>query len=222
MKLNRWIALPIAVGAAVVVGIAAVAATPSPSSTAGKNYTDVFVDKLAAILKIDRAKTVDSLKQAQLQTIDQMKTDGKITADQANALKSKVQSGNGLGFGFSFGHKHGDGGLGVDRTLMNGVRSAQIDAVAKALGTTTADLKTQLQSGKSLADLEAAKGVKDQDVRAAAQSAAKTVLDKAVTDKKITQDQENMILSRLANKPYGFGRHRDAPPSTPGAAEGSF
>jgi polyhydroxyalkanoate synthesis regulator phasin len=220
MKLNRWIALPVAAGAALAVGIAAVAATPSPSATAGKNYADVFVDKLAHILNLDHNKTQDALKQAQLQTIDQMQKDGKITQEQANALKSKIQSGNGLGFGF--GHFRGDK-FGVEQTILNDVHNAQADAIAKALGLTTAELKTQIQSGRSLSDLETAKGVSDQTVQTAAKNAAKSVLDKAVADKKITQDQENAILSRLANKTFGFGhRHRQAPPSAPGQPGASF
>src|SRR5229473_2392112 len=102
MKLNRWIVLPAAGLAAVIIGVAAVEAAPSPSAspTASKNYAQVFVDKLAGILHLTPAQTQDALKQAQLQTVDQMLKDGKITQQQADAMKARINAGQGLGFGF--------------------------------------------------------------------------------------------------------------------------
>ena len=81
MRMNRWIVLPAAGLAAAIIGVAAVEAAPSPSPSAGtsKNYAQVFVDKLAAILHLTPAQTQDAFKQAQLQTVDQMVKDGKIT-----------------------------------------------------------------------------------------------------------------------------------------------
>src|SRR5437868_13551359 len=92
MKLNRWIALPVAGLAGVVIGVAAVEAAPSPSAspTSSKNYAQVFVDKLAGILHLSPAATQDALKQAQLQTVDQMLADGKITKSQADAMKARI------------------------------------------------------------------------------------------------------------------------------------
>jgi len=54
MKLNRLIVLPVAALAAVIIGVAAVEAAPSPSAspTTSKNYAQTFVDKLAGILHL--------------------------------------------------------------------------------------------------------------------------------------------------------------------------
>ena len=97
MKLNRWIVVPAAGLAAVIIGVAAVEAAPSPSASpnGSKNYAQVFVDKLAGILHLTPAQTQDALKQAQLQTVDQMLADGKITKAQADELKARIESGNG-------------------------------------------------------------------------------------------------------------------------------
>src|ERR1700693_4422564 len=97
MKLNRWIMLPAAGLAAVIVGVAAVEAAPSPSPTTSKNYAQVFVDKLAGILHLTPTQTTDALKQAQLQTVDQMLKDGQITQQQADAMKARINAGQGLG-----------------------------------------------------------------------------------------------------------------------------
>ena len=197
MKLNRWIVLPAAGLAAVIIGVAAVEAAPSPSAspTASKNYAQVFVDKLAGILHLTPTQTQDALKQAQLQTVDQMLKDGKITQQQADAMKARINAGQGLGAIGGFG-RHG-GGFKADRTLMKDLQSAELNAVASALHMSTADLQSAVRSGKSLADLETQQKVSDSTVKAAMKAAAKGVLDKAVKAGTITQAQADAILSRV-------------------------
>jgi hypothetical protein len=219
MKVNRWYALPAAGLAAVVIGVAAVEAAPSPSASpsTSKNYAQVFVDKLAGILHLTPTQTQDALKQAELQTVDQMLKDGQITQQQADALKAKINAGQGLGPIGGFGFRHGGGfkaGAGVMRDLM----TAELNAAASALHMSPADLQNALRSGKSLADLETQQNVSDSTVKAAMKSAAKGVLDKAVKAGTITQAQEDAILSRVGsgmNFPFGHKRFRG---SAPGAS----
>jgi hypothetical protein len=91
--------------------------------------------------------------------------------------------------------------------------STELAAAAKALGITSDDLSTQLKSGKTLANLAAAKGVTLQVVQDAIQAARKAELtaqiSQAVTDGRLTQDKADWILEGL-NKGYldgpgGFG-----------------
>src|SRR5438067_13826162 len=107
MKLKRWIVLPAVGLAAVIIGVAAVEAAPSPSAspTASKNYAQAFVDKLAGILHLTPTQTRDALKQAELQAVDKMLADGQITKSQADALKTKINAGQGLGPIGGFGLK---------------------------------------------------------------------------------------------------------------------
>src|SRR3979409_1206411 len=109
MKFNRWMVLPAAGLAAVIIGVAAVEAAPSPSAspTTSKDYAKVFVDKLAGILGLTPAKAQDALKQAQLQTVDQMQKDGKIAQSQADAMKARINAGQGLGAIGGFGRHEG-------------------------------------------------------------------------------------------------------------------
>src|SRR5438445_1131937 len=142
MKLNRWYALPAAVLAAVIIGVIAVEAAPSPSAspTTSKNYAQVFVDKLAAILHLTPSATKDALKQAELQTVDQMLADGQITKSQADALKAKINAGQGLGPIGGFGLKRP--GVFGNRTVMRDLTAAELNAVASALHMSTADLQS--------------------------------------------------------------------------------
>ena len=213
MKFNRWMVLPAAGLAAVIIGVAAVEAAPSPSATASKNYAQVFVDKLAGILHLTPAQTQDALKQAQLQTVDQMLADGKITKTQADAMKARINAGQGLGAVGGFGR---EGRFKADRTLMKDLTTAELNAAASALHMSTADFQSALRSGKSLSDLETQQKVSDSAVKAAMKSAAKGVLDKAVKAGTITQAQADSILSKVGSGVNRFG-HKPARPKTPGA-----
>jgi ribosomal protein S20 len=190
MTFRRWMILPAAAVAALLIGAVAVSAQTSSPGT-GSNYGQVFVNKLAAILHLTPTQTQNDLKQAALQTVDQMLKDGRITESQADALKSRINSGEGFGFPF----RHG-GGFG-DRTLKRSLRDAELNAIAGALHMTPSDLMTQLRSGQTLSQLEQAKGVSDSAVRSAVHTAAKPVLDNAVKTGSITQAQEDAILSSI-------------------------
>ena len=214
MKLKRWIVAPVAGLAAIAIGVAAVEAAPSPSPSASgsKNYAQVFVDKLAGILHLTPTQTQDALKQAQLQTVDQMLKDGQITQQQADAMKARINAGQGLGLGLGFRH----GGFKADRTLMNDLKTAELNAAASALHMSSGDLQSALRSGKSLSDLETQQKVSDSAVKAAMKNAAKGVLDKAVKAGTITQAQADAILARVGSG-LKFRGHKPEHQQAPGA-----
>src|SRR5256884_4373208 len=218
MKLKRWIVLPAAGLAAVIIGVAPVEAAPSPSAspTGSKNYAQVFVDKLAGILHLTPTQTQDALKQAQLQTCDQMLADGKLTKAQAGAMKARINAGQGLGAIQGFG-RHG--GFKADMALMRALKTAELNAAASALHMSTADLQSALRSGKSLSDLETQQKVSDSAVKAAMKSAAKGVLDKAVKAGTITQAQEDAMLARGGSGLKVRSGHKGGP-ARPGATPG--
>src|SRR3979411_619960 len=173
MKLKRWIVLPAAGLAAVIIGVGPREAAPSPSASANgsKNYAQVFVDKLAGLLHLTPAQTQDALKQAQLQTVDQMLADGKITKAQADAMKARMNAGLRLGAIQGFGRR---GDFKANMTLMQDPKTAELNAAASALHMSSADLQSALHSGKSLSDLETQQNVSDSAVKAAMKKAAKS------------------------------------------------
>ena len=218
-KKRLLLAAPLALLAAFLVGAAALAASPSPSSSpSGDKPGQIFVQKLAGILHLSPGQTSSDLKQAELQTIDQMVKDGQLTQAQADKIKQRIQSGQGVGP--FFGPRRP--GVGSP-ALLSSLRTAEVNAVAGALGMSAADLQSQLRSGKTLADLEQQKGVSDAAVRAAAHDAAKKVLDPAVKSGTITQAQEDAVLQRISSGrapvlglgPRGGFGHRSPHPPTP-------
>lgn len=81
----------------------------------------------------------------------------------------------------------------------------ELDAAAKALGMTSTDLSTELQSGKTLSDIATEKGVNLQTVEDAMKAARRTEMttqiNQAVTDGQMSQDKANWLLEGL-NKGY--------------------
>jgi hypothetical protein len=77
---------------------------------------------------------------------------------------------------------------------------AGLDAAAKYLGLTDAQLRTQLRSGKSLAQVADARNKSLDGLKSAIEAAVKSDLDKAVADKRLTQAQEDHILSDLHDR----------------------
>ncbi len=74
---------------------------------------------------------------------------------------------------------------------------AGLDAAAKYLGLSEAELHAQLESGKSLADVAKARNKPVDGLKAAIEAAVKSDLDKAVGDKRLTRAQADEILSEL-------------------------
>jgi hypothetical protein len=191
----------IAIGAAVLVvaggGGAAVAATTSSSSP------NDFLDSVAKHLGISRQKLDDATKAAAIDQVDAQLAAGKITKDQADELKKRIESGDipplgGLrGPGFGLGGPGGPGGPGP---LLKAGIGDSLTAAAKYLGLSESDLRTQLNSGKSLADVAKAQSKDVAGLEQAILAADKADLDKAVSDKKLTQSQADDIYNGLKNR----------------------
>jgi DNA polymerase III epsilon subunit-like protein len=174
-------------------GAAAVAATGGGSGTSD------FLDSVAKHLGVSPQKLEDATKAA---AVDQVNADlaaGRITKEQADELKKRIEAGDGvLGgpgrLGYGLGGPGGPGGPGI---LGRPVIANEIAAAAKYLGLSESDLRTKLRDGQSLADVAKAQSKDLDGLKTAILAAAKADLDKAVADKKLTQSQADDIYSGL-------------------------
>jgi hypothetical protein len=149
------------------VGIAntdAFAQTPSPTpgATARAEIHADYLAKLAANLGI----TVDALKAANLKTqnelVDQALAAGRITAEQAAQAKTRLAESGGAHLGAHFKHHRG-GPAGLRFPVLRGT----LDAVAAYIGIDAATLKTELGTGKSLAQIATERGKTRDGLKAA-------------------------------------------------------
>ncbi len=187
------LALAVVFGSGVRNSIASAQTSPSTqtqSSSLGDTLRDLFLDKLAAALNIERSELDSAIMSAGTSTVDEAVQQGTLTQAQADALKARIQAGD---FGF-FGGGHG-GKFGGPR--LHGVRQAMLEAAANTLNITTDELVTQLRDGQTLAQVAEAHGTTEQAVTNAALAAAKTQLDQAVADGRLTQGQADNIYAQL-------------------------
>jgi hypothetical protein len=220
--MRRTILIVGAAAVAVAGGGAAVAASKLGSP---QEESKAVVDDAAEQLGISPSKLSAALKKALENRVDAAVAAGRLTKEQGDAVKKRIESQDypalgGLGIGF--GHRGGPG--------MHG--PGHLDAAASYLGITPAELGTQLQSGKSLADVAKANGKSVDGLVAALVADEKTRLDAAVKTGRITQAQADQILATAKQRvtdmvngkrperptgrfggppgPLGFGpRHRD-------------
>jgi hypothetical protein len=179
--------------------LAALGANLGPRATGTPNpYCSLYEQTLANQLGVSTAKLEGANQAALTAVIQQAFKDGKITQAQETDLLNKVaamanQPCLGLRGRFGFGghgHPGGPGEIGA-------VHQAVEAAVANALKVQATDLETQLDAGKTVAQIAQAQGVSIGTVNSAYLNAAKGELDKAVTAKTITQTQADQAYSKL-------------------------
>ncbi len=193
--------------------------TPTQPSSPGGTLRNLFLDKLAAALNIQRSALDSAITSAGTSTADTAVQQGTLTQAQADALKARIQAGD-------LGALWGDRGGKFGGTRLPGVKQAMLDAAARTLTITTDELVAQLRSGQTLAQLAQAHGTTEQAVTSAALAAAKTQLDQAVANGTLTQAQADAAYARLQqqgsqllNHRHGGhrGRGRPGAPATPQA-----
>jgi hypothetical protein len=113
-----------------------------------------------------------------------------LTKEQGDALKQRIESGQAPLFGL------GGGPGGHDR----GGHFGDLDAAASYLGLTEDQLRTQLQSGKTLADVAKAQGKSVDGLTDALVAATKKDLDDAVADGRLTKAQADQILADMKQR----------------------
>ena len=165
----------------------------------GKSLADVAKAKSVDIAKVKQAIIDDFTAREQAEVASgehtQAEVDQKI-ADFKTRLDDIVNGVRPAGVpgGMRGEEGHGKGGHGP-RGLM-----AAADAVAKVLGMTADELKTELQSGKSLADVAKAKGVDVEKVKAAIAADVKAHLDEEVASGEHSQAEADQKLANLTSR----------------------
>jgi hypothetical protein len=175
-----------------------------------------FLDDVAKRLNVTRDQLDAAVKGAAEARIDAAVAAGKLTKAQGDEAKKRLAAGAGpmLGLGGVPGFGHGGpGGPGGPGHL----GGFGFDAAATYLGLSEDALRTQLQAGKSLADVAKAQNKDVAGLKAAMKDAVSKQLDQAVTDKKVTADEKTKILAdldtRLDDLINGTAPERPAGPS---------
>jgi hypothetical protein len=182
-------------------------AAPKPSPKPGRGnpgdrqqHQEAYLNALAARLGISVDQLQAAMKQARIDTIEQAVTEGRLTREQADRMIQAIQSGQRPGPGAGPQGPRGpqgpgQGQRGPGRPGGPGMPGAG-QAAATALGITPEQLRTELQAGKSLAQIAQEKGVSRDDLKAKLLEAHKTRVDAAVAAGRMTAEQGQEALAR--------------------------
>jgi hypothetical protein len=155
--------------------------------------SQAIVDDAAQQLGVDPTKLGDALKKALENQVDADVAAGRITKEEGEAIKARIESGDYPIFGFGGFGKHG--GFGH-----HGPFGAKLDAAASYLGLTEAELRTQLEAGKSLADVAKAQGKSVSGLVDALLAAAEAKVADAVKNGHLTQAEADDLITGLKDR----------------------
>jgi hypothetical protein len=196
--------------------------TAQTKPAADSTLRNLFLDKLAATLNIQRSALDSAITAAGVSTADAAAQQGTLTQAQADALKARIQAGD-LGALWAGRGPSGPRGPAAGQPQVE-VHQVMVDAAAKSLGLTAEELRAELRGVKTIAQLAQEKGTTEQAVIDAALAAAEGQLDQAVADGKLTQAQADTIYAQLKERGLQFGgrgpggrRGQDAPRVAPTA-----
>lgn len=194
---GAFFAGPLLASARSVITTATAASTP----TTPNPYCQQYLQDLANRLGV----SVNTLQQDKLAAVEdvlaQMVKDGKLTQNQANQIKLRLQSRQAC-----TGKGRGLWGRGVTMQSLKQYLPNVVSQVAQGLHMTSTQLVSQLQSGKSLSDIATAQGVSSAQLQTIVTNAIQSAVNKAVSDGNLTQQQATNIMQRLQKNPAAFNR----------------
>jgi hypothetical protein len=198
MDFRRWATKRTLVIGAVVLAVV-VGAGAALAETAAvfdpKAEREAFEAAVADKLGVSTQELEEAYKAAALERLDAAVEAGRITEEQAKALKERIESGDFRGHGFGFF----GGGPGMHHGFGGHIHMS-ISAAADYLGLEEAALAERLHNGESLAEVAKAEGKSVDGLESALIADAKAKLDQAVEDGRLTDAQRDAALSRLEEK----------------------
>jgi polyhydroxyalkanoate synthesis regulator phasin len=180
--------------AAATGGQTTATAASTPATT--NPYCQQYLQDLAKRLGV----SVSMLQQDKLfsaeDVLTQLVKDGKLTQNQANQIKQRLQSHQAC-----TGKGRGLWGRGVTMQSLKQYLPGVVTDVAKGLNISSTQLMSQLQSGKSLSDIATAQGVSSAQLQTLVTNAIQSAVNKAVSDGNLTQQQATNIMQMLQKNP---------------------
>lgn len=184
INLKSKIAAGIIVGLVALGGGAALAASQALSP---KEASEAIVNDAAAELGVEPSALSDALKQALKNQVDAAVEAGRMTEEQGKALKAHIESQE---TPLIFGGRPGFGHRGFGHMMA-------LDGATSYLGLTSEELRAELSSGKTLAEVAKGKGKSVDGLVAALMDSAQKRIAEAVDAGKLTQAEADEKLAGL-------------------------
>ena len=143
--------------------------------------------RVADKLGIDVATLRGAVKDSSLEMVDEALADGRITEQQAERARERIEAGKPL---------H----LTPRERAHLWARHAIVESAADALGMTPDELRAELQSGNSIAGVASDRGVSLDDVKTQITSDMQAKLYGAVAKGRISQQQADDAMTKLNDR----------------------
>ena len=200
-RTRPYVAVVAVVACLGVTGGAAYAAVHSTEDSARQ----AVLSDAAKRLGVTPSALQNALQQAQIDQINKLVAQGKLTKQQGQAIIAHIKSGQAgppvFGFGFGFhGHAFHAHGFRVGVPPVFGGPfgpGGMFQAAATYLGLTQQALFAQMRSGKTLAQVATANGKSVSGLEDAMVASVQTKLDAGVKAGKLTSKQEQDILAHV-------------------------
>lgn len=209
IRKTRKTAAAVAIGASVLTGGALGAAFVSPLGAGAQDGQTTTTESSADSATTDSATATRGLPDFVATALDGLVADGTIDQAQRDAVAAALEAAQPAG---------GPGGPGGHGGPGGRHRGPGLDVAATALGMTADELRTELESGTTIAQVAEAKGVALQTVIDALVADMNDHLDKALADGRLTQEQADARKADATQRATDMvnGVRPEGPP--PGAA----
>ena len=177
------------------VALGGVASAQTPTPTAGQNQAAAFIQRLAQHLGLPQETVTQALQATRNDALNEAVAAGRLTQEQADRIRNQpIDQGHGPGFGFG-----GNGRPGHSKGLGRGL-GASLDTAAQHLGLSQEDLRAQLQTGQSLADVARSRNIDPQTLITQLVADAQSRIAQAVQSGQITQAQADQMTQSLPDR----------------------
>jgi len=194
-----------ALAVVLTVTLGAAGAIAASRALSSDEQSQAVIDDAAAQLGVEPSALSDALEEALKNRVDAAVEAGRLTEEQGDELKERIESGDSpLLFG-GFGHKGpGFGHFG------------NFEAAAPYLGLTMAELRDRIANGDTLAEIAKAEGKSVDGLVQTLIDAAEERIDDAVADDRLTEDRAaelkegleeritDLVNGELRDRHFGF------------------
>ena len=197
----------VAAGVVLVGALGAAGAVAADRVLSGDDRQAV-IDDAAAQLGVTPAELESALEEGLKNRVDEAVQEGRLTEEQGQELKERIEAGATPFLGLGFGH----GPFGFAGPVQHSGK-LDLEAAAAYLGLTTQELMNELGEGKTLAEIAQAEGKTVDGLVQELVDAAEKRIDEAVAEGRLTQEQATEIEEGLEERirervNEGFRFHR--------------
>jgi hypothetical protein len=193
------IATVVAVVGVVALGAVALAQDPEDEGAFPFNFGERFREAVADVLGIEVERYEAALDEAEAQVLGDAVEEGWLTQEQADKMRERSEAGPGPGMrGGFFPPPVGKSGHGRD--FRGGPGGPVIGVAADKLGLTVQELVDKLGEDVNIADVAGEAGVTVQEIVDEYVSQLTELLNQAVSEGRITQNQADWMVEQAAER----------------------